>query len=359
MIKKDDPDYILEEYRGHIIASHKNNVPEKSTDNLIITYRKEDFPEYGYIVGLDDSKMSGSRKTFPHNIDDAKGYIDWLEGKPEIELDGTKYLFDINQLALVEKYRPEERKLFFDEMKDYGTHYEFVYNRNSKRLDADRTENGIDAYITGKHSFAIITVPRMGDIDPTGMSSKYNCSLDYIRQNSDLDIMIKEAYDMRVNKGMLPTIEIEEHTFYVDLRMDKLRPKDDFLSNGIGFSQIEDYFNDTTEKYVIPYNRQKKELGEIDYETITKIPKDLVVVEIPSEIKMDPIGWNRLHGFDLKDGLRETGLQMNFTAKQAKWEDIYVPQKIKENLAQLKREKQQNKPIKTSQNQQSKKGRKM
>ena len=103
----------------------------------------------------------------------------------------------------------------------------------------------------------------------------------------------------------------------------------------------------------------KKGLGEIDYETITKIPKDLVVVEIPSEIKMDPIGWNRLHGFDLKEGLRETGLQMNFTAKQAKWEDIYVPQKIKENLAQLKREKQQNKPIKTSQNQQSKKGRKM
>ncbi|GGE19441.1 hypothetical protein [Sphingobacterium faecium] len=353
------PIYILEEYRGHIIASHKNNVPEKSTDNLIITYRKEDFPEYGYIVGLDDSKMSGRRKAFPHNMDDAKGYIDWLERKPEIEIDGTKYLFDINQLALVEKDRPEERKLFFDEMKDYGTHYEFVYNRNSKLLDAERTENGIDAYITGKHSFAIITVPRMGDIDPTGMSSKYNCSLDYIRQNSDLDIMIKEAYDMRVNKGMLPTIEIEEHTFYVDLRMDKLRPKDDFLSNGIGFSQIEDYFNDTTEKYVIPYNPQKKELGEIDYETITKIPKDLVVVEIPSEIKMDPIGWNRLHGFDLKDGLRETGLQMNFTAKQAKWEDIYVPQKIKENLAQLKREKQQNKPIKTSQHQQSKKGRKM
>ncbi|WP_338839252.1 hypothetical protein [Flavobacterium ginsenosidimutans] len=251
---------------------------------------------------------------------------------PEIEIDGTKYVFDINQLALVEKDRPEERKLFFDEMKDYGTHYEFVLNRNSKRLDQYRTEYGIDAYITGKHSFAVITVPRMGEIDPEGMSRKYNCSLEEVRQNSDLDIMIKEAYDKRVNKGMLPTIEIEGHTFYVDLRMDKLRPKDDFLSNGIVFSQIEDYFNDTTEKYIIPYNPQKKELGEIDYETITKIPKDLVVVEIPSELAMDPIGWNRLHGFDLKDGLRETGLQMNFGAKKADWEDIYVPQKIKENL---------------------------
>ncbi|SFO17695.1 hypothetical protein SAMN05421741_12415 [Paenimyroides ummariense] len=33
------------------------------------------------------------------------------------------------------------------------------------------------------------------------------------------------AFDMRVNQGILPTIEIAGHTFYVDIRMDKLRPK--------------------------------------------------------------------------------------------------------------------------------------
>ncbi|MGJ1359996.1 hypothetical protein ACR79K_25155 [Sphingobacterium siyangense] len=43
----------------------------------------------------------------------------------------------------------------------------------------------------------------------------------------------QEAYDLRVNKGMLPTIDIAGHTFYVDIRMDMLRPKDDFLSKGI------------------------------------------------------------------------------------------------------------------------------
>ena len=48
----------------------------------------------------------------------------------------------------------------------------------------------------------------------------------------------QEAYDMRVNKGMLPTIDIAGHTFYVDIRMDMLRPKDDFLSKGIVFSDI-------------------------------------------------------------------------------------------------------------------------
>ncbi len=174
--------------------------------------------------------------------------------------------------------------------------------------------------------------------------------------------MNQDAYDMRVNKGMLPTIDIEGHTFYVDIRMDKLRPKDDFLSNGIVFSEIENYFNDATETYIIPYNPQKRELGDIDYETITEIPKDLVVIEIPSEFKLDPIGWNRQHGFDLLDDVKRGSLEMNFTAKQCKWEDIYVPQKIKENLEQIEKSKKENKQDvsdKTEQNPQRKKGRKM
>ncbi len=44
--------------------------------------------------------------------------------------------------------------------------------------------------------------------------------------------------DLRLNKGMLPTLDIAGHTFYVDLRMNKLRPKDDFISKGIDFTEI-------------------------------------------------------------------------------------------------------------------------
>jgi len=170
----------------------------------------------------------------------------------------------------------------------------------------------------------------------------------------------KKAYDIRVNKGVLPTINIEGHLFFVDIRMNKLRPKDDFLSNGISFSEIEEYFNDATGNYIFPYDPQKKELGNIDFETISEIPKNLIVVEIPSELKMDPIGWNRQHGYDLKNGLGEIRLEMNFIAKTCKWEDIYVPQKIKANLSQIERFKidiQQKKSIKSPTKPKSKKGR--
>jgi hypothetical protein len=74
---KNDPDYIFEEYKGYTIASHKNNVVGKDIDNLIIVYRPNEFPNFGFIIGLDDSKLSGRRKSVPHNMDDAKAYIDW------------------------------------------------------------------------------------------------------------------------------------------------------------------------------------------------------------------------------------------------------------------------------------------
>lgn len=61
---------------------------------------------------------------------------------PEIKIEGTQYQFDINQMALLEKERPEWR-LLLEDMKDCGTHYEFVYDRNSKRIDESKTTYGI------------------------------------------------------------------------------------------------------------------------------------------------------------------------------------------------------------------------
>lgn len=90
MIAKDDPDYIIEEYKGQIIASHKNNVSQKSIDNIIIVYDKLDFPDYGFYIGLDDSKSIGYRKMEPVNIEDARNYIDWLSevtNKKDLEQD--------------------------------------------------------------------------------------------------------------------------------------------------------------------------------------------------------------------------------------------------------------------------------
>ncbi|TEB41465.1 hypothetical protein D0809_25385, partial [Flavobacterium circumlabens] len=169
-----------------------------------------------------------------------------------------------------------------EDMKDCGTHYEFVYNRNSKRLDETKTSYGINASDIANEIFTTVKIPQISKMDPLGMCKKYNCSLDDIRQKTDFEIMVdQKAFDLRI-KGPLPTIEIAGHTFYVDLRMDKLRPKDDFLSQGIAFSDIESYYDGDKRTYTIPYNPKTHQFQEPDYLTIAGFPKDLIAVEFPS-----------------------------------------------------------------------------
>lgn len=164
---------------------------------------------------------------------------------------------------------------------------------------------------------------------------------------------IKEAYDLRVNKGMLPTVNIAGHTFYVDIRMDMLRPKDDFLSKGIVFSDIQNYYDEDKRTYTIPYNPKTHEFQEPDYRTIKELPKDLIAVQFPSERLLDRIGWNRHYGFELTHGLDKQGLKLQFTAKHISWEKTFLVHLIKSNL---KAEKKLQKTIEKQQPAEPRKG---
>lgn len=141
-----------------------------------------------------------------------------------------------------------------------------------------------------------------------------------------------EAYDLRVNKGIFPTIEIAGHTFYVDIRMNKLRPKDDFLSNGITFSDIQNYYDKDKQTYTIPYNPATHEFQEPDYLNLKEFPKSLIAVQFPSERVLDRIGWNRQHGFHLNQGLGKQGMKLKFEAKQISWNKTFLAVLIKKNL---------------------------
>lgn len=636
MIKKDDPDYVLEEYKGHTIASHKNNVTEKDINNLIIVYRTEDFPEYGFIVGLDDSKSSGRRKSFPHNMDDAKGYIDWVvevsqkkeaanleKEKPTVIIEGTEFLFDIDKIILTEKGNPDNR-IYFSSMRNYGTHYEFDYSKVTKKfhvlhspyvgdrpivagrsetvpkgdplvtvkipcigeidpegmcrkyrctlkdikektdfeimVDQDvfvkrldgvpvtidlagkkfeidvannvlRPQDGVgetvhlnamhdyfsidrecyqllyntvtstvndpfrDSILDKNTDFVILEVPRLSELDPigsnwvngtepgyglmyrtlkmeyesqtipweeysntmkrqhhpeyqnltgapsrrelpllniggtdfvvdvnkfqlrekaneqnvisfkdmtdfgegysfeysrklknipgiyekshvlieipefvrldpVGMAQKYGLTLEEVKTKTDFDLMVDQyAFDMRLNKGRLPTIDVAGHLFYVDIRMDMLRPKDDFLSKGIVFDKIDHYFSEERNAYLIPYDPKRHEFRELDYNNIIEFPKDLIAVQFPFQRELDPIGWNRHGGWDITDSLKQIDVKGHFTAKTIPWQQTHLPEIIRENIErgkeQKRPEKLPDKPIAAPQNKQGKKGRKM
>ncbi|WP_313410981.1 hypothetical protein [Sphingobacterium multivorum] len=137
--------------------------------------------------------------------------------------------------------------------------------------------------------------------------------------------------DLRLNKGILPTLDIAGHTFYVDLQMDKLRPKDDFKSKGINFTEIKDYYDRDKRAYIIPYNPTTHEFQQDDVSAITELPKDIIIVQFPGQYDLDIVGWYRKHGNSLTNQYLE---QMHFEARTLPWIETNIIEHIKHNVAE-------------------------
>lgn len=250
---------------------------------------------------------------------------------PTINIEGTDFVVDVYKLELREKGNTNN-KIPFEDMRDVGNGYSFDYSLKDKNLPNRFYNDSI-----------CVNIPELVLLDPIGMANKYNCSIDEIKGKSDFDLMVdQQAYDMRVNKGILPTLEIAGHTFYVDIRMDMLRPKDDFLSKGIVFDQIDHYYSEERNAYLIPYDPKKHEFRELDYDTMTSIPKDLIAVEFPFQRVLDPIGWNRNGGWDIKEDLKTIGLKSQFQAKTIPWKETFLGELIESNLKTEKKQKESN-----------------
>ncbi|MBS0027250.1 hypothetical protein ACTJJ0_12355 [Chitinophaga sp. 22321] len=239
---------------------------------------------------------------------------------PVLTIEGIKFTADAIQLELREKENPENI-ISFENMRDVGNGYSFEYSRREKNLPSLFNMESVT-----------VTIPEWVLLDPVGMAQKYGLTPETLKGKTDFELMVdQEALDYRINKGMLPTVDIAGQLFYVDLRMDMLRPKDDFLSKGIVLSEIGSYHLGESDEYLIPYNPKTHEFQEIDLGKITEYPKDLIAAKFPSEWKLDPIGWNRLTRVDWHDGLKHTGLRSHCNAEIIPWEKTVLRDVIREN----------------------------
>lgn len=267
---------------------------------------------------------------------------------PIYTIEGTDFEVDVANLQLREKANPDNKISLF-EMRDVGDGYVFDYSPVAKNLPDLFSEDT---------DIKQVKIPELVQLDATGMAAKYGLSVDAVEGKKDFDIMVdQQAYRERLG-GKLVTVGITGHTFYVDIRMDMLRPKDDFLSKGIVFSQIDHYYSDDQDRYIIPYDPKTHEFREPDYDTITKIPQDLIIVSFPHESRMDPIGFNRKIGLDEADNLKETNVQSHFEAKIVNWKDTQIEQIIQKNLQRQQQQQKQNRQ-KQKNNKRQHRGRKM
>lgn len=333
MISENNSEDFYEEYRGHIIASTKN-IPDESNSTIITVLDQSDSTEFAFIVGSDESEYIEPKEAFTQMVNEARSYIDSICCKdlnqgiekpgsalPIINIAGTNFFVDVSRFQLIEMF-DSNNVIPFDKMIDYGDRYRFDYNTTIKNVPDYPNKRDQD-----------IEIPEFVILDPVGMAMKYKISEEEVKSKTDFDFMVdQKEYDLRVNQGRLPTIDIAGHLFYVDMRMNKLRPKDDFLSKGISFSEIDDHFSEEQKAYLIPYDPKKHEFRALDYENITRIPTDLIAVAFPFQKVLDPVGWNRQNGWYIKDDLKHIGVKGKFKAKEIDWNHTYIVDIIKDNL---------------------------
>lgn len=134
----------------------------------------------------------------------------------------------------------------------------------------------------------------------------------------------------RIKLGKLPIIEIAGHPFYVDVRMETLRPHDDFSTLGIPFSIFKE-FEPISSSAIVSYNPSTHTLKEVDYYRLTEIPTDWIMIEIPNPIYLDPVGYARECNWDLTETLKVYPIQSDLKARILPWEETTIPDIIKVN----------------------------
>lgn len=134
--------------------------------------------------------------------------------------------------------------------------------------------------------------------------------------------------------GKQPVIYIANHPFYVEMHWEILRPRDDFWSKGIPFSAFE-AFKVSDDLSWIPYDPKKHEAVNINPFTLTTIPTDWIIVEIPHPRKLDPYGYARENDFDIDEYVKDHPIQADIKSRVVAWSETNIPGVVEKNAEKL------------------------
>lgn len=255
-----------------------------------------------------------------------------------IFLDGRQFRVDtVTQiLHRADKIRQTISK---EELKDEGEYFSLLISGGSRKAIVPQLQ------LDSEHKIPV-TIPKEIFDQSFWKNDAGISQINKLSRESGWNIFVADQNLSNRLSGRLNTIDIAGHTFYVDLPMDMLRPKDDFISNGIPFGKIQSYLSDEGESYRITYDPVKHEFQSVDLANITAIPDNLVVIEFSPQWVLDPVGYARQQLTSPLDFLGESPFKANFTAKIIPWEKTAMHEIIRKNIARNKLNTKKSKKIK-------------
>lgn len=263
---------------------------------------------------------------------------------PVYKIYETDYLVDVDRNRFYEKNNILNSMYLFD-MAVFSQGYGFWYDKKSKNLGPGDSTDAEEEYIL---------IPCLTKIAPEEMARKYGKDISEVIGKTDYEIMVDpEVLKNRKDHGAIPTMDLAGHPFYPRVRENLLQPKDDFSTMGISYDFMERYLYPNSRGYLIPFDPKKHNIREIDLDTVTEYPKDIIPVEIPLMHESDPFGYARKHQLSLREFLMEYPPKAHITTKIYSWKETRLPEIIEANRKKL----QHNREVKPKQ--QPKKGRSM
>jgi hypothetical protein len=187
----------------------------------------------------------------------------------------------------------------------------------------DRVHYVIDLKIQRNASQGEITVFR------NEMKSEYPTQLQ-LQKEMEQQIRQQEAAELLQRRlaGALPTINLAGTKFTIDWRLRELR-ENAAPWNKISFA--DPAMSESGTRYVCLYNTQKHALYQVS-NNIKSLPKNVVMLEIPYELRLDPVAVARERNIDVAEFVKNHPIQTDLTAVVKPLSETWVAELIQENL---------------------------
>jgi hypothetical protein len=244
---------------------------------------------------------------------------------PIYVIEGTSFLVDVDRQVLRQTNDPDNEISFINQMQDHGSFYRLLYDPDARHAAG---------HLTDQNRVVVIDIPQMTALDPEGMSEKYGIPAVQLARKADFDVIVNvELLQARLS-GQLPTIEIANELFTLDLRLREFRFVQDPL---ITISLRSFNLSQDDDRYEAAYNPLLRQVVAIDPK-LTEFPDGVIMIRLPNEIGLDPVSVARQYGIDEKEFLRRYPIQSSLKAEIIPLSETNVPAMIRRNREQLQQE---------------------
>ena len=251
-----------------------------------------------------------------------------MSGKVDAQIFSETFNYDAKTDCLIHK-RKSSFKFPFSELTDRGTHYEADLNPRFEREGMYNRYEGV---------FTFCRVGQRVDLDPDGMAEKYGLSISELKGKTDFDVMVnQDYYNLRVTQALWPSIEIAGEPFWCYVKHRVISAQDIEVRSTIDFAEMRKehgftVYENNSNCYYFPYDLTTKTISDVDFSSLKNLPQNIVIVQVPDERSIDPVGLARLQGLNVKAFLKLNPIRdMEFKAKVIPWSKTTVPEIIQRN----------------------------